>query len=168
MALYYRSCYKNLFDKILSSKLLQVDETEVKLRNGKGYVWVFTTSEEVMYIFRPTREGDFLVDLLKDFRGVLVSDFYAAYDAIDCPQQKCLIHLMRDMNQELLNNPFDEDLQAITGPFGVLLREIVTTIDQHGLNCRYLEKHQREWPSFSSPSPRVAAAPRRRRLCGWK
>jgi predicted RecB family nuclease len=143
MALCYKSCYKNLFDKILSSNLLQIDETEVKLRNGKGYVWVFTTSEEVVYIFRPTREGDFLVDLLKDFRGVLISDFYAAYDSIDCPQQKCLIHLMRDMNQELLNNPFDQDLQAITGPFGVLLREIVKTIDQHGLKCRYLRKYQR-------------------------
>ena len=25
---------------------------------------------------------------------------------------------MRDMNQELLNNPFDTDLQAVTRPFG--------------------------------------------------
>jgi hypothetical protein len=104
---------------------------------------VFATAEEVVYMYRPTREGDFLVDLLKDFRGVLVSDFYATYDSIDCPQQKCLIHLMRDMNQELLNNPFDSELQSITGPFGVLLREVVTTIDRHGLKPRYLGKHQR-------------------------
>jgi len=39
----------------------------------------------------------------KEFRGVLVSDFYAAYDSPNA-QQKCLIHLMRDINQELLNN----------------------------------------------------------------
>ena len=39
------------------------------------------------YMYRPTREGDFLRELLKDFHGVLVSDFYAAYDAIECPQQ---------------------------------------------------------------------------------
>jgi len=144
MARYYRSCYKTLLAKILSAKVLHIDETEVKLRTGKGYVWVFATAEEVVYIYRPTREGDFLVDLLKGFRGVLISDFYAAYDSIDCPQQKCLIHLMRDMNQELLNNPFDQELQAITGPFGALLREVVTTIDQHGLRCRYLRKYQRK------------------------
>jgi Transposase IS66 family len=41
--------------------------------------------------------------LLKNFHGVLVSDFYSAYDTIGCPQQKCLIHLIRDINQELLN-----------------------------------------------------------------
>jgi predicted RecB family nuclease len=144
MARYYRPCYKKLLAKILSAKVLHIDETEVKLRTGKGYVWVFATAEEVVYIYRPTREGDFLVNLLKDFRGVLISDFYAAYDSIDCPQQKCLIHLMRDMNQELLNNPFDQDLQAITGPFGALLREVVTTIDQHGLKCRYLRKYKPE------------------------
>ena len=143
MARYYRSCCQGLLAKILSGKVLHIDETEVKLRTGKGYVWVFATPEEVVYLYRPTREGDFLRDLLKDFHGVLVSDFYTAYDAIDCPQQKCLIHLLRDMNQELLNNPFDAELQSITGPFGALLREIVAGIDRHGLKRRHLGKHRR-------------------------
>jgi uncharacterized protein (TIGR03067 family) len=143
MARYYRPCYQRLLAKLLAGKVLHVGETEVRLRTGKAYVWVFASGEEVVYLYRPTREGDFLLDLLKDFRGVLVSDFYAAYDALPCPQQKCLIHLMRDMNQELLNNPFDTELQSITGPFGVLLREIVTSIDQHGLKHRHLRRHQR-------------------------
>src|SRR5262249_45419098 len=34
-------------------------------------------------------------------------------------------------------NPFDEELQAITAPFGTLLRDIVTTIDRHGLRRQY-------------------------------
>ena len=38
----------------------------MKLQTGKGYVWVFATAEEVVYMYRPTREGDFLKDLLKD------------------------------------------------------------------------------------------------------
>jgi hypothetical protein len=43
--------------------------------------------------------------MLKDFKGVLVSDFYSAYDAIPCPQQKCLIHLIRDLNDDVLKHP---------------------------------------------------------------
>ena len=144
MARYYQSCSERLLAKILAGDVLHIDETEVKLRTGKAYVWVFATAEEVVYILRPTREGDFLAELLKDFRGVLVSDFYAAYDAIDCPQQKCLIHLMRDMNQELLNNPFDDELQSITGPFGTLLRAIVTDIDEHGLKRCHLVRHKQD------------------------
>ena len=49
-----------------------------------GYVWTFTNMEEVAFMYRPTREGEFLKELLKDFEGVLVSDFYGAYDSLDC------------------------------------------------------------------------------------
>jgi predicted RecB family nuclease len=147
-ASYYQGTYRGLLDKILAGGLLHVDETEVTLHSGKGYVWVFTNLEEVVFMYRPTREGDFLKELLKDFRGVLVSDFYAAYDSIESPQQKCLIHLMRDINEELLRNPFDEELQSITRPFGTLLRDIVTTVDQHGLKRRHLERHNPEVEEF--------------------
>jgi predicted RecB family nuclease len=148
MAHYYQGTYQGLLDKILAGGLLHIDETEVQLKTGKAYVWVFTSLENVVFMLRPNREGDFLKELLKGFKGVLVSDFYAAYDSIECPQQKCLIHLIRDINQELLNNPFDEELQSITRPFGALLRTIVTTVDQHGLKRQYLERHKREVDAF--------------------
>ena len=38
---------------------------------------------------------EFLKELLAGYSGVLVSDFYNAYDGINCPQQKCLLHLLR-------------------------------------------------------------------------
>jgi hypothetical protein len=78
---------------------------------------------------RQSRESTILDDLLKGFSGVLVSDFYAAYDSVPCAQQKCLIHLMRDINEDLYKNPFDEDLKEIARRFGILLREIVVTVD---------------------------------------
>jgi predicted RecB family nuclease len=147
-ARYYRHTYRSLLKKILAGNLLHIDETEVKFKTGKGYVWVFTNLEEVVYLYKPSREGEFLKGMLTDFKGVLVSDFYSAYDGIDCPQQKCLIHLIRDMNQELLNNPFDEELQSITRPFGALLRAVVATVDEHGLKRRHLQRHKRDVEGF--------------------
>jgi hypothetical protein len=47
------------------------------------------------------------------------------------------------MNQELLNNPFDTELQSITGPFGTLLRAVVEEVDRHGLKARHLGRHER-------------------------
>jgi len=67
-----------------------------------GYIWAFTSMEDVAYVYTPSREGQLVQTLLKDFKGVLVTDFYTAYDSIDCPQQKCLLHLIRDLNGELM------------------------------------------------------------------
>ncbi len=144
MADYYEPTRERLLEKLLSGPLLHVDETLVKLKGSRGYVWVLTNLEEVVFLFRPNREGDFLKELLKPFRGVLVSDFYAVYDSIDCPQQKCLVHLIRDMNDDLLANPFDSELCALTEPFGVLLRAIVETIGEHGLKRSRLRRFRRQ------------------------
>ncbi len=148
MARYYRSAYRASLKRILSGGLLHVDETRIKLRTGTGYVWVFADLEDVAYVYRPTREGGFLREWLKDFHGVLVSDFFNIYDSLDCPQQKCLIHLIRDLNQELLSHPYDEELQSITQPFGVLLRKVVETVDRSGLRRRSLRKHKRAISHF--------------------
>ena len=86
--------------------LIHADETKVNVRGKDGFVWVLANMEEVAYIYSDTRQGDTLHSLLKDFTGVLVSDFYAAYDGIQCPQQKCLIHLIRDLNDAVLEISF--------------------------------------------------------------
>ena len=90
------------------------------LKDGEGYVWVLANYSATICIFRPSREGGFLRQMLRDFKGVLVSDFFSAYDGLPCLQQRCLIHLMRDLNRAILDNPFDEEVQSITAPFGVL------------------------------------------------
>ena len=52
------------------------------LKDGSGYIWVFASESATVYIFRRSREGDFLPKMLKDFKGVMVTDFYSAYDGL--------------------------------------------------------------------------------------
>ena len=114
--------------------LVHADETRGQpAERSKGYVWVLANLEDVVYMYRPNREAAFLQDLLKDFKGVLVSDFYSGYDSLPCEQQKCLIHLIRDINDDLKGNPYDEEFKALAAEFGKLLRSIVDTIDKYGL-----------------------------------
>jgi hypothetical protein len=95
MAQFYRLTYRKLLSNLTSGSVLHADETTIKLRSRKAYVWVFANLENAVYVYRPTREGEFLRKLLSKFGGVLISDFYTAYDSLNCPQQKCLTHLMR-------------------------------------------------------------------------
>jgi hypothetical protein len=111
-------------------------------------VWVFTNGEEVAFQYKPTREGEFLKELLKNFDGVLISDFYGAYDSLKCVQQKCLIHLIRDLNDDLCKHPFDQEFKAMAQKFGFLLKTIVETIDRYGLKKRFLNKHNKDVKRF--------------------
>jgi len=141
-AAFYKDSYEGLVRKIVSGRLVQADETKVNLKPGIGYVWAFTTLEEVVYVYAPSREGDLVHSLLKDFKGVLVSDFYTAYNSLDCPQQKCLIHLIRDFNDDLLKEPFNKEIKDIASEFASLLNPIIETVDRFGLKSRFLKKHK--------------------------
>jgi predicted RecB family nuclease len=138
----YRDTYEEITESLLGGKLMHADETHVSVKGKASYVWVFTSMEEVIYIWSETREGSVAGEFLKDFKGVLVSDFYSAYDSIDCPQQKCLIHLIRDLNNHLLQEPFNEEIKEIVRDFTTLLRPVIETIDRFGLKTRFLKKYK--------------------------
>jgi Transposase IS66 family len=141
LASYYVDLSKEILSAILSSEVIHIDETSIKLRKTTGYVWVICSPREVYYIFRDSREGSFLKDMLTTYQGVLVSDFFTAYDSLKCRQQKCLVHLMRDINDDLRRNPYDQELRSIAEPFAKLLKAIVLAIDQYGLRRRHLHKY---------------------------
>jgi Transposase IS66 family len=138
---YYRETREKILAAMVAGNVIHADETRIRLHSKAGYVWVFTTFCEVVYFYSETREGSLVQNALDDFKGVLVSDFYAAYDSLKCAQQKCLLHLMRDLNDAVLDNPFDEGIKGIATSFAELLRGIVKTIDRWGLKSRFLRKH---------------------------
>jgi predicted RecB family nuclease len=146
----YRSTYASILKKIVSGNLVHADETGVRLKEEKGYVWAFTNLKNVIFMFKLSREGEFLASLLDSFTGVLVSDFYAAYDSLPFPQQKCLVHLIRDINADLLTQFHDEELKGLARCFGALLVKVVATIDKHGLQRHCLQKHKTDVQSFFS------------------
>jgi len=144
----YKGAYQALLQKIVRGPVVHADETKAKIIGKQGYVWTFANSEEVVFAFSENREASTPMRVLEGFGGVLVSDFYAAYDSIACSHQKCLIHLMRDINEDLCKQPFNEEMKEIARQFASLLRPIIESVDRFGLKARYLRKHQREVARF--------------------
>jgi hypothetical protein len=128
--------------ELLQGPSLSIDETEVRLNKERAHVWVFAGISGAYYEYRDSRNGQFLAERLTGFGGVLVSDFFTAYDSIECPQQKCLIHLIRDMNEDVKSNPYDAELKDIVQAFATVVRSIVETVDRYGLTKSRLQKHK--------------------------
>ena len=148
IALQYLETYQEIIKRMRESHLIHIDETIARIEGIDGYVWVFANYDSVYYQFRETREADFLKELLQDFEGVLISDFYTGYDSMKCKQQKCLVHLIRDLNEDFMKHQLDEELKLIILGFGNLLRNIITTIDKYGLKQFHLNKHKKEVEKF--------------------
>jgi hypothetical protein len=78
----YEPTYEEIRRAILKGHLAHVDEATVDLRNNeKGYVWVLASLDKVYYFYKPSREGAFLDEMFDGFEGVLVSDFFSAYES---------------------------------------------------------------------------------------
>lgn len=144
----YLTLLEEFKSELVKGNLIQCDETKINLRSESGYIWVLTNLNTVIYIYQPNREGKFLVSYLQDFTGVVVSDFYAVYNSIGASQQKCLIHLIRDINDDFFKDQLNQDLRFISETFGALLKRIVLTIDKYGLKNRNLNKHKKDVNRF--------------------
>jgi len=133
---------------VLNSPVIHIDETTIKLSRESGYVWVFATTHTVFYHYASTREVSFLQVLLKNYTGVIVSDFYPGYETLNVKSQKCLIHLIRDLNDDLFKNQFDNEYNRFVPAFNKLLRRIIETIDRYGLKTARLTKHIKDVDDF--------------------
>ena len=92
--------YADIGEYLRGQGALNGDETGWKVLGRNCYIWCFC-NERVAY-FHPDyrRSSEVIEEILgEDFDGVVICDFYAAYNCID-KTQRCLVHLLRDIKKE--------------------------------------------------------------------
>jgi hypothetical protein len=52
MRRWYKSLYAEILQSILSSPVIHIDETTVRLRKQSGYLWVMTSIDKAYYLNR--------------------------------------------------------------------------------------------------------------------
>ena len=152
-----------IIKNILNSPFIHVDETTVSIRGENQYVWVFTTDKDLTFKFSKTRDAIIAKDFLRGYQGVLISDFFTGYDAIECAQQKCWVHFIRDLNNNLWSNPFDKEYESFVCEIRNLIIPIIQTCHQHGLKKYFLAKYQKSVDKFYKD--RVEAKVYKSELC---
>jgi transposase len=99
-------------DAIRASPVVHADETGLREDGRNGYLWSFSTDRE-RYFVRAGRHKEVVDDVLGPaFAGVLVTDFYAAYDHYAGPHQRCWTHLLRDVHALVERHPADATVAA--------------------------------------------------------
>jgi transposase len=87
---------------VQTSTVTHGDETSWREAGQNGYAWAFVTAgpAAVRYFEFAHSRGHLIAQRIlgADWRGWLVTDFYAAYNLIPGRHQRCWVHLLRDLH----------------------------------------------------------------------
>lgn len=117
--------YREIQARALDSAVLQADETGWRVNGTTHWLWCFTTGDLTYYMIDRSRGAPALKRFFKkEFAGVLVTDFWAAYNAVVCARkQKCLPHLLRDIKRTQHYHHPGDDWPAFSKQLRRLIRD---------------------------------------------
>jgi transposase len=113
--------YEALKKEVLASDYLHADETPIKVldkdkkgETHRGYFWVYHNSlqDMVLFDYQPGRSREEPSELLKDFRGHLQTDGYAAYNIFDTPKDVTLLHCMAHARRKFVEASANDQVRA--------------------------------------------------------
>jgi len=149
--------YAQLLDEVRRSRVLHADETGSREDGRNGYIWSLSTPTIRFYHRDPSRGSAVIQKLLgydptvyqartargarearaaqppqgERFKGLLVSDFYAAYAWYPGPHQYCLVHLDRDLDELKAAHAGDATLATWVGRVLDLIQKAKAYIHEH-------------------------------------
>jgi transposase len=129
--------YLEIQTQALDSAVLHADETGWRVNGKTHWLWCFTTTDLTYYMIDRSRGSPALKKFFKkEFAGVLVTDFWAAYNAVVAAhKQKCLPHLLRDIKRTQHYHKPEGDWPAFSKQLKRLIRDAIR-----------LSKRRRELP----------------------
>lgn len=108
---------EDLKETVRASPIVHADETGWRENGRNGYIWSFSTPGSTAngpvryYEWDASRAQAVVKRILGDKQeGHLVSDFYCGYNDYDGPQQRCWIHLLRDLHELKKKHEADVDV----------------------------------------------------------
>ncbi len=147
-AMYYTNTSEHIAQRMLESPFIHADETLINIKGFNQYVWIFTDGMYVVFKLTETREASIVNDVLGNYEGIIISDFYPGYDSMQYKQQKCWVHLIRDINNDLWANPFDTEFEQFVLDVKNLIIPIMVAIQKYGLKKRNLNKFEKQVDKF--------------------
>jgi transposase len=93
--------YADIEKEVKRSGVLHGDETGWRVNGRTHWLWCFASARATFYMIDRSRGSPALSKFFKEaFNGVLVTDFWAAYNAVVCAaRQACLPHLFRELDE---------------------------------------------------------------------
>lgn len=130
--------YEKIGDIARNKNINHVDETSWFQNGILNWLWVMANSTVVYFMIHKNRSKEAFLELIQDWQGILVSDYYGTYVKWVNLRQTCLAHLIRKAQN------LSEKKDKVTQRFGEnVLKELQ-------LLCHWAKDppNEKEWREF--------------------
>jgi len=118
--------YEEITEDIQKSGVLHGDETGWRVNGKTHWLWCFTSKTATIFTIERSRAGPVVLEFIKDcFDGVFVSDFWYAYNVLTCAKQKCLVHLLRELERVVKYKDHGGDWSVFSKKLKRLIRDAI-------------------------------------------
>jgi transposase len=153
--------YERLKEQLKLDNFIHADETGWRVDGDNRWLWKFSNKRVSITHIDKSRGQKVVSDILGEkYDGVLVSDFLSAYNKIKSKKQRCLAHIMRDL-EKVIKYWDEEDEQTVTyckRLIEILMRGINLHREYSGRDwdekyCRRRKQITDQLKDFSFPDP---------------
>lgn len=150
---YLRPQYNTILANVQNSRIVNVDETGVKVDGKRYWLWTFVTKTDMFYVIRKSRGKKVLDEVLgRDFGGYLGCDGWKSYANFTGKLQRCWAHLLREAEwvsencdeagalYSALKRLFDDLTGALVGDPPLAIRKGLVAMGKRRLRY-WLNKH---------------------------
>ena len=122
--------YEELKEELLREKSLHGDETRWRIKGKNHWLWAFLGKWSVIYEVDRSRGKDVPKKVLGDYRGIVISDSWGAWNHIGVRWQRCLVHYLRELEETVKYKSPGRDFVPFRKKLRRILRDAIRTADE--------------------------------------
>jgi hypothetical protein len=122
--------YEELKQELRREASIHGDETSWRIKGKNHWLWVFLGKWSVVYEVDRSRGKDVPKKVLGDYRGIVISDSWGAWNHIGVRWQRCLVHYLRELEDTLKYKSPGEDFLPFRKKLKRMLRDAIRMADE--------------------------------------
>ena len=122
--------YEELKQELRREASIHGDETSWRIKGKNHWLWVFLGKWSVVYEVDRSRGKDVPKKVLGDYRGLVISDSWGAWNHIGVRWQRCLVHYLRELEDTIKYKSPGEDFLPFRKKLRRMLRDAIRMADE--------------------------------------
>ena len=122
--------YEELKKELLKERGIHGDETSWRIKGRNHWLWAFLGKWSVVYEVDRSRGKDVPKKILGDYRGIITSDSWGAWNHIGVKWQRCLVHYLRELKDTMKYKSPGADFAPFAKKLKRILRDAIRMADE--------------------------------------